>query len=158
MNIPVAIAPVRKSVHVRAPLEHAFDTFTAGLTRWWPHNHGIGKKPIAKVALEPRLGGRWIEYAEDGAETTVATIIVWERPHRFVMVWQVNADWRPDMSMKSEVDVRFTADGPAATNVELLHHKFETMGAEGGSKMREDVNGGWPGLLDRFVAEAEASD
>ena len=57
--------------------------------------------------------------------------------------------------MKSEVDVRFTADGPNATNVELVHHKFETMGAEAGASMRRDVDRGWPGLIARFVAEAE---
>ena len=154
MNIPVAIAPVRKNVRVNASLEHAFDTFTAGLTRWWPKGHGISKKPIAKVIMEPKLGGRWLEICEDGSEVPVGTIIVWERPHRFVMLWQVNSDWQPDMNMKSEVDVRFTADGDA-TNVELLHHKFETMGAEGGGKLREDVNGGWPGLLEKYVIEAE---
>jgi hypothetical protein len=57
--------------------------------------------------------------------------------------------------MKSEVDVRFTADGPDATYVELLHHKFETMGAEAGASMRRDVDGGWPGLMALFVQEAE---
>ena len=34
MNAPIVIAPVRKSVRVKAPLAHAFDVFTGGLTRW----------------------------------------------------------------------------------------------------------------------------
>jgi hypothetical protein len=157
MNDLSALAPVRKSVHVRAPIAHAFDVFTSGLTRWWPHDHGVGKKPIQKVLMEPRLGGRWLEISEDGTETPVATITVWEPPHRFVMVWQVNAKWQPDVAMTSEVDVRFTADGADATHVELVHHKFETMGAEAGASMRKDVDGGWPGLMARFVAEAERS-
>jgi len=29
------------------------------------------------------------------------------------------------------------------------------MGEEAGTSMREAVDGGWPGLLQRFVAEAE---
>ena len=115
----------------------------------------VGKKPIQKVLMEPRLGGRWLEIAQDGTETSVATITLWEPPHRFVMVWQVNAKWQPDATMKSEVDVRFTADGGEATRVEVVHHRFETMGAEAGASMRKDVDGGWPGLLKRFVAEAE---
>jgi uncharacterized protein YndB with AHSA1/START domain len=57
--------------------------------------------------------------------------------------------------MRSEVDVRFTADGPGATHVELVHHRFETMGAEAGASMRKDVDGGWPGLIVRFAREAE---
>ena len=87
MNAPIVIAPVRKSVRVKAPIAHAFDVFTSGLTRWWPLDHGVGKKPIQKVLMEPRLGGRWLEIAEDGTRTFVATIILWEPPHRLVMVW-----------------------------------------------------------------------
>ena len=157
-NVNIAIAPVRKSVRVKAPIARAFDVFTAGLTRWWPHNHGVGRKPIKKVLMEPKLGGRWLEIAEDGTETTVATIITWDRPHRVVLLWQVNAQWKPDAAMKSEVDVRFTAESPDATLVELVHHKFETMGAEAGQSMRKDVDGGWPGLMERFVREAENSN
>ena len=71
------------------------------------------------------------------------------------MLWQINAQWKPDIAMRSEVDVRFTADGPEATKVELLHHRFETMGAEAGASMRKDVDGGWTGLLERFVREVE---
>ena len=130
MNEMTVIAPVRKTVRVKAPIAHAFDVFTSGLTRWWPHDHGVGKKPIAKVLMEPRLGGRWLEISQD-------------------------ARWQPDAAMKSEVDVRFTADGPDATRVELTHHKFETMGAEAGASMRKDVDGGWPGLIEHFAREAE---
>jgi uncharacterized protein YndB with AHSA1/START domain len=155
MNEAVSIAPVRKTVHVKAPIDHCFEVFTSGLTRWWPLDHTVGKKPVKKVMLEPRLGGRWLEIAEDGTETSDATIIVWDPPHRLVILWQINAQWQPDQSMKSEVDVRFVADGPEATHVELLHHKFETMGKEAGSSMRDAVDGGWPSLLQRFVAEAE---
>ena len=82
MNERVVIAPVRKTVRVRAPIAHAFEVFTSGLTRWWPHDHGVGKKPIQKVLMEPRLGGRWLEMSEDGTETSVATITLWEPPHR----------------------------------------------------------------------------
>ena len=73
------------------------------------------------------------------------------------MLWQINAQWKADPTMRSEVDVHFTADGRDITLVELTHHKFETMGLEEGTSMRKDVNSGWPGLIDRFAAEAESS-
>ena len=154
MNERVALAPVRKTIRVNAPIDHAFDVFSSGLARWWPFDHGVGKKPIQKVMMEPRLGGRWLEIAEDGTQTSVATITHWEPPHRLVMLWQINAQWKSDIAMKSEVDVRFAAAGPEATDVELVHHRFETMGAEAGASMRKDVDGGWPGLLERFAQEA----
>jgi hypothetical protein len=157
MNETIVIAPVRKTIRVKAPVACAFEVFTSGLTRWWPHDHGVGKKPIKKVLMEPRLGGHWLEIAEDGTETKVATISLWKPPHRFVMIWQINAQWKPDLAMRSEVDVRFTAEGPDTTMVELLHHKFETMGAEAGASMRKDVDGGWPGLMELFAQEAEQS-
>jgi hypothetical protein len=31
------------------------------------------------------------------------------------------------------------------------------MGAEAGASMRKDVDGGWPGLIERFVHETERS-
>ena len=107
--------------------------------------------------METRLGGRWYELAEDGTQTNVGRIIVWEPPERFVMTWDINSQWKPDTTVSSEVEVRFIADGPNATRVELEHRKLEQMGAEAGESMRRDVDGGWPGLLERFRAEAEAS-
>ena len=61
------------------------------------------------------------------------------------------------MTMSSEVEVRFIAEGANATRVELEHRKFEQMGAEGGEKMRKGVDGGWPKMLERFKAQAETA-
>ena len=157
MTTTIAIAPVRKSIRVNASQAHAFDVFTTGLGRWWPLEHGIGKTPRKAVVMETRLGGRWYELAEDGTETKVATIIAWEPPKRLVMSWDINSQWKPDTTVGSEVEVRFIADGENATRVELEHRKFEQLGAEGGEKVRKDVDGGWPGLLEIFKQKAEAA-
>ena len=156
MTIAVRIAPVRKSLHVNALPDHAFYVFTAGLGRWWPLAHGIGRTPRKAVAMETRLNGRWYETAEDGTETNIGRIIVWEPPRRFVMTWDINSQWKPDTTVNSEVEVRFIPDG-AGTRVELEHRNFERMGAEGGEKMRKDVNGGWPGLLEAFKKHADGA-
>ncbi len=157
MTATIKIAPVRKSIRVNASQAHAFEVFTSGLGRWWPLDHGIGKTPRKGAVMETRLGGRWYELAEDGTQTNVGRIIVWEPPERFVMTWDINSRWKADTSVSSEVEVRFIADGTNATRVELEHRKFEQMGAEAGESMRKDVDGGWPGLLERFRAQAEAA-
>lgn len=155
MTIAVMIAPVRKSIRVNASPTRAFDVFTSGLGRWWPRDKGIGKMPMKAAVMEPRLGGRWYELAEDGTETNVGKIIVWEPPHRFVMTWDINSQWKPDTTIGSEIEVKFIPDGANATRVELEHRKFEQMGAEQGETMRNAVDGGWPGMLERFKTEAE---
>ena len=157
MTATVTIAPVRKSIRVNASQADAFDVFTSGLGRWWPRNMGIGRMPMKAAVMETRLGGRWYELAEDGSQATVGKIIVWEPPQRFVMTWEINSQWKPDSTVSSEVEVRFIADGANATRVEVEHRKFEQMGAEAGASMRKDVDGGWPGLLERFKTEAEAA-
>ena len=156
MTLTITIAPVRKSIRVNASQAHAFDVFTSGLGRWWPRDVGIGKTPRKAAVMETRLGGRWYELAEDGTQTTIGKIVAWEPPQRFVMTWDINSQWQPDSTVSSEVEVSFIAEGANATRVELEHRKFEQLGAEPGEKMRKDVNGGWPGLLERFKSEAEA--
>jgi len=156
MTRTITIAPVRKSIRVHATQAHAFEVFTSGLDRWWPRKAGIGKAPMKAVVFEAQLGGRWYELAEDGSQADVGKVLVWEPPRRFVVSWNINAHWKPDPMIGSEVEVRFVADGPNATLVELEHRKFEQMGAEAGASMRKDVDGGWPGMLEHFKKEAEA--
>jgi len=157
MTRTLPIPPVCKSIRVQASQAHAFEVFTSGLDRWWPRKAGIGKEPMKAVVLEPELGGRWYELAEDGSQAEVGKILIWEPPQRFVISWNINAHWKPDPAIGSEVEVRFVADGPQTTRVELEHRKFERMGAEAGASMRKDVDGGWPGLLERFRKEAEGA-
>jgi uncharacterized protein YndB with AHSA1/START domain len=157
MTATVTITPVRKSIRVNASQAHAFEVFTSGLGRWWPRDHHIGAGPVKDVVMETRLGGRWYELAEDGSQTSVGKIVVWEPPQRFVMTWDINSKWKPDTTVSSEVEVRFIAEGANATRVELEHRKFEQMGAQAGESMRKDVDGGWPGLLELFRQYAETA-
>ena len=71
------------------------------------------------------------------------------------MSWDINSQWKPDTKVGSEVEVRFIAEGPNVTRVELEHRKFERMGPEGGASLRKDVDGGWPGMLENFKTEVE---
>ena len=157
MTATLTIAPLRKTIRVKASAAHAFEVFTAGLGRWWPLDHGIGPTPRKGVVMETRLGGLWYELAEDGTRTRVGQITAWEPPQRFVMSWDINSEWKPDTKIGSEVEVRFIAEGADATRVELEHRKFEQLGAEGGAKVRKDVDGGWPGLLELYKSHAESA-
>jgi len=107
------------------------------------------------MMLEPHLGGRWYEVAEDGSQATVGKVLLWDPPNRFIVSWDINSKWKPDTTVGSEVEVRFTIEGPDATLVELEHRKFEQLGAEAGPSMRRDVDSGWPSILEGFRAAAE---
>ena len=155
MSKTVTIAPVRKSVHVKASQAHAFEVFTTGLDRWWPRKASIGAAPMKVMMVEPHLGGRWYEVGEDGSHAIVGKILRWDPPNCFIVSWDINSHWKPDATVGSEVEVRFTAEGPEATLVELEHRKFERMGAEAGASLRKDVDGGWPGILEGFRVAAE---
>jgi uncharacterized protein YndB with AHSA1/START domain len=160
MSRTIRIAPVRKSVVVKADPARAFEVFTAGIDRWWPKSHGIGAGPVKRSVIEPRVGGRWYAEYEDGSAISNGHVRAWEPPGRVVFSWEISAEWKPDASVASEVEVRFIAEGPGLTRVEIEHRDFEQLGEEGGEKMRKGVDGGWPGLLQLFaqcvVAESAA--
>ena len=151
----ITIAPVRKSIRVNTRQARAFEVFAAELDRWWPKEHFIGPSPVKKLTIEPRVGGRWYETGEDGSETTVGHILVWDPPRRFVMSWEISSNWEPEPGGGTEVEVRFTAQGEDVTLVELEHRLFERLGTEGGTKIHDSVERGWPGILEHFTTEAQ---
>jgi hypothetical protein len=154
MNRKISIAPVRKTLTVQVSPARAVEVFTLGIDRWWPKTHGTGSAPIRTSTIEPFVGGRWYATGEDGAEAVVGHVRVWQPGERFVVSWEINASWVPDARAEfaSEVEVRFIAESGGRTRVELEHRDFERVG-EGGDKMRGQVDGGWPGLLDLFAQE-----
>ena len=154
-----SIPPVRKEVTVEASADHAFRVFTEGVDRWWPREHHIGKSPMAKAVLEPRLGGRWYAISEDGSECDTGSVLAWDPPRRVVLAWQITADWQFDPHFVTEVEVTFTADGPKRTIVVLEHRNLEKYGA-GALELRKNIDseGGWGLTLKSFVAAAEANE
>jgi uncharacterized protein YndB with AHSA1/START domain len=156
MSRTISIAPVRKSIVVRATPQRAFEVFTAGIDRWWPKTHGIGNAPILQSIIEPFVGGRWYTQCADGSEAVVGHVGVWQPPERFVMSWEINSAWKPDarIAFTSEVEVRFVAEAEGLTRVEVEHRNFERMGAAEGETMRNGVEGGWPTILELFAKEA----
>jgi len=120
-----APAPIRKSVVVNATPTRAFDTFTAGIDRWWPKSHSMGGPPFTQSFIEPFKGGRWYAKREDGSQVTIGHVLVWEPGHRVVFRWEIGPQWKSDSNSRSEVEVNFVSEGPGATRVELEHRGFE---------------------------------
>ena len=157
MNRTVAITPVRKSINVPATPDRAFHVFTQGMSRWWLKSHSINKSPIRDIVIEPQAGGRWYERGEDGSTCDWGRVLLWEPPKRLVLSWEITADWKHDPNLKTEVEVRFIAEGNNATRVELEHRCLDLYGARG-HEMRSifDSEKGWTGLLQAFAASATA--
>jgi uncharacterized protein YndB with AHSA1/START domain len=146
-----AVAAVKKEIVVEAPQERAFRVFTEGIDRWWPRAHRIGKAELKEAVLEPRVGGRWYERGVDGSECLWGKVLVYEPPRRVILAWQINAQWQYDETFSTEVEVRFTSEGPKRTRVELEHRNLERFGAQQ-EEIRKafESEGGWTGLLSAF--------
>jgi hypothetical protein len=105
--------------------------------------------------MEPRAGGRWFERAADDTECDWGKVLVWEPFGRLILSWEVSAQFTRDPNLKTEVEVRFIAEGAERTRVELEHRLPENYGEQ--AEMMQsifDSDGGWTGILTRFAAQA----
>jgi uncharacterized protein YndB with AHSA1/START domain len=143
---------VRKSVNVKAPLEVAFRVFTEKMGSWWPlAQYKIGKANAVDAVIEPRVGGRWYERGEDGSTCDWGSVLAWEPPSRLVLSWDIDADFQYDPALKTEVEIRFIAQGKDQTRVELEHRRLDRYGARRDEMRRIfDTEGDWGRLLDMF--------
>ena len=81
-------------------------------------------------------------------------MLAYDPPDRVVFSWDINLQWQleTDPERASEVEVRFIAESPTRTRVELEHRGLERHG-EGWESMRDAVGApeGWPGGLEQFA-------
>jgi uncharacterized protein YndB with AHSA1/START domain len=142
---PTVVEPVRKSVTVEAPAEHAFAVFTERPADWWPANHVLVNRREA-IVFEPRIGGRWYEREFDGSERDWGRVLAWDPPHRLVLSWMINGEWKPisDDTKASEIQVTFTPQAPNRTVVELAHVDLHRHGADA-QVIRDAIAGPSPG-------------
>ncbi|MGH8182406.1 MAG: SRPBCC family protein [Rhodanobacteraceae bacterium] len=157
MNALAAIPPVRHTIVVEAPREHAFEVFTLGIDTWWFRDHSIGMEPLKEVVMEPHAGGRVFERGIHGTECDWGRVLVWEPSSRLVVAWKIGGDWQfdPDPAHASEYEVRFVAETPTRTRVEFEHRHFERHG-DAGRNIRESVDTGWGKLLAAYAAAVKA--
>jgi uncharacterized protein YndB with AHSA1/START domain len=155
MNRQIRPAPVRKTIHVEAPPERAFDVFTKGIGRWWPKSHKIGRADLDRPVIEPFSGGRWYELGIDGAQCDVGRVLEWEPPKRVLLAWQLDQDWTYNPELITEVEVSFVPEGEG-TRVNLEHRNLERLG-EPGEAVRKQIDSpdGW-GLLLKLYSDTAA--
>ena len=148
----IRVAPVKKSVRVRASQARAFEVFTARFDSWWPKSHHIGKAEMKEAVIEPRAGGRWYEKGVDDSECNWGTVLAWEPPSRVVLSWHINGKFQPDEGVQSEVEIRFIPESANATRVELEHR----IAAADAEDIRGAVDSpqGWGSLLELFAQRA----
>ncbi len=154
MTTPAAATSVRHEIVVEAPIERAFSVFTTGFGSFKPPEHNILGVDIAETIFEPRVGGDVYDRGVDGSECRWARVLAYEPPDRVVFSWDISPRWQieTDIERTSEVDVRFTAETPNRTRVELVHRNLDRHG-DGWEAVRDGVDAadGWPLYLHRFA-------
>ena len=149
---------VRAQIVVDVPIEHAFMTFTEN-SAWKPKEHNLLGVEIAESLFEAHEGGHIYDRGVDGSECRWARVLAYEPPNRVVFAWLITPRWsvETDVSKASEVEVRFIAEAPERTRVEIEHSHLERHG-EGWESMRASVNApeGWPLYLTKFAGMVSA--
>jgi uncharacterized protein YndB with AHSA1/START domain len=145
---------VTKTVTVNASQARAFAVFTEKFFTWWPKSHHIGKAELADAIIEPKVGGRWYERGEDGAECDWGVVLAYDPPARVVLSWHLQGDWGydPDPAKASEVEVAFIKETDSRTRVELTHRHIERHDAPEKVVAGIDSPGGWGGILADYAA------
>ena len=149
-----APAAVCRHIVVDATIEKAFSVFTEQFGDFKPREHNLLAAPIAETVFEPRVGGHIVDRATDGSECRWARILAYEPPDRVVFSWDIGPQWQleSDPDNASEVEVRFIAEGPERTRVELEHSNIDRHGP-GWQAVAEGIgdDAGWPLYLSRYA-------
>ena len=155
MSMQAEQTAIRTSIVVEAPVERAFAVFVEDFDRVKPREHNMLGVDIAETVFEPRAGGNIYDRGVDGSECRWARVLAYEPPDRVVFTWDISPHWQleSDPEHASEVEVRFVAETPERTRVELEHRHLDRHG-EGWDGLRAGVaaDEGWPLYLQRFAA------
>jgi uncharacterized protein YndB with AHSA1/START domain len=145
---------IQLDVTVDAPIERAFEVFVGQFDSIKPRDHNLMEVEIAETVFERHVGGHIYDRGVDGSECRWARVLAYEPPQRVVFSWDIGTRWQleTDPAHASEVEVRFTAESPTRTRVELEHRHLNRHG-DGWEMARDAIggDGGWPLYLERFA-------
>jgi uncharacterized protein YndB with AHSA1/START domain len=145
---------VRRQIIVEAPIERAFAVFTERFGDIKPPEHNLLGVAVAETVFEPKVGGHIYDRGVDGSECRWARVLAFDPPDRLVFSWDISPSWQletePDNA--SEVEVRFVAESPHRTRVELEHRHIDRHGP-GWPSVRDGVaeDEGWSLYLTRYA-------
>lgn len=116
----------RVTVSVAAPMELAFEVFTAEIDLWWRrglrYRHFGGERAL--IAIEPREGGRVFEtLGKEGPVQEIGRVLDWQPPSRLRFEWRLS-NFAP--GERTEVEVLFEAEG-AGTRVTVTHRGWDAI-------------------------------
>jgi uncharacterized protein YndB with AHSA1/START domain len=147
-------AVVRRQIVVEAPIERAFTVFTGRFGDFKPPEHNLLGTAIAQTTFEPRVGGHIYDRGVDGTECHWARVLAYEPPDRVVFSWDISPQWQIESNpaKTSEVEVRFVAEAPGRTRVELEHRNIDRHGP-GWQTVSDGVadDAGWMLYLSRYA-------
>jgi uncharacterized protein YndB with AHSA1/START domain len=154
MTTQSAQTAIRADIVVEARRDRAFRVFVEQFDKVKPREHNMLAVDIAESVFEPRSGGRVYDRGVDGSECQWARVISYEPPERLVFTWDISPHWQleTDFNRTSEVEVRFVAESPGRTRIELEHRHLDRHG-DGWEGLRDGVAGdqGWPLYLTRYA-------
>jgi uncharacterized protein YndB with AHSA1/START domain len=154
MSTQAQATSVRTEIVVDAPIERAFRVFVEDFDRIKPREHNMLAVDIAETVFEPRVGGHIYDRGVDGSECRWARVLAYEPPDRVVFSWDISPYWQleTDLEKPSEVEVRFMAETPERTRLELEHRIIDRHG-DGWEGTRDGVAApdGWPLYLQRYA-------
>jgi len=141
---------IQKQLVVEAPVDRAFRVFTENMGAWWPREHHIGAATMKACIIEPRVDGRWYELGEDESQCDWGRVLAWEPPRRVLLAWQMNAEFKYDPELLTEVEVTFTVLAPKRTRVDFEHRGLERFGAAA-DRLHKAMGEGWGQILESFA-------
>ena len=145
---------VRSTIVVDVPISRAFEVFTQDFGSFKPAEHNLLSVEIAATVFEPKVGGFIYDRGIDGSVCRWARVLAYEPPDRVLLSWDISPQWRieEDPTKASEWEVRFIAETPQRTRVEIEHRHLDRHG-EGWQAVRDGVaaDRGWPLYLQRYA-------
>ena len=140
------IAPVEKTLSLKASPARAFAHFTDNMALWWPlGSHSLSQANAKTVVFEAKKGGRIYEIDVTGREREWGHVKECEAPHRLVFSWVLE-----NPAEATEVEVTFEDDGTGGTDFKLVHRGW--LETKSGAERREMYAGGWTPVLDDYVS------
>jgi len=140
---------IRKSVTVPLSQKAAFKLFTEGMGTWWPAiTHSVAASSEARAVMDPGLGGQIYEESANGT-VTWGTITTWDAPKGFSTTWHPGYG----VELATQLTLRFIAEGPTTTRVELEHRGWEVHG-ESAEERFQSYTTGWDPVLGQYVERA----